>query len=52
MISGRNRLDNGKVAANLTDLLLQQEMRLIIEIARPVQYAFLDRTIDVAALRK
>lgn len=52
MISGCDRLDNGKVTTNLTDLLLQQEMRFIIEIARTVQYAFLDSTIDIAALRK
>ena len=52
MISSRDRLDNGKVAAYFTDFLLQQEMRLIIEIARTVQYAFLDSTIDIAALRK
>lgn len=52
MVSSRDRLDNGKVTADFTDLLLQQEMRFIIEIAGAVQYAFLDSTIDVAALRK
>ena len=45
-----NGPDDGEIAAYLADLLLQQEVRLIVQIAGPVQNALLDSTVNVLAL--
>ena len=51
-VTGGDGTDDREVAAHLADLLLQQEVGLVVQVARPVQHTALDGVVNTAAFGK